>query len=134
MNLATAIALYATISRELGEDFYFPGSLRMYLGYDSFTSSELYAGRMTNDFTFMLNKSSWQNSTNGPHLNRNARIRFSMWLTATSSPCRTCGRRWPNISGSTFRLANSPPSRRYRRATKLTNLPPYTNMQRRRVS
>ena len=93
MNLATAIALYAIISRELGEDFYFPGSLRMYLGYDSFTSSELYAGKLTNDSAFMLNKYSWQNSTNGLHSNQNARIRFSMWLTATSSLCRTCGRR-----------------------------------------
>lgn len=46
MNLATAIALYAVIARELGEDLYYPGSQDLYMGYDSFTSSDLYASEL----------------------------------------------------------------------------------------
>ncbi|KAH8110773.1 NAD dependent epimerase/dehydratase family protein [Phellopilus nigrolimitatus] len=43
MNLTTALALYAIITRELGEDFIFPGSERVYRGFDNFTSAKLHA-------------------------------------------------------------------------------------------
>ena len=45
MNLATALALYATVCRELGEPLLFPGSERFYPDFDCFTSSKLHARR-----------------------------------------------------------------------------------------
>ena len=41
MNLSTALALYASITKELGEPFVFPGNERFYRGFDSFTAASL---------------------------------------------------------------------------------------------
>ena len=41
MNLSTALALYASVTKELGEPFIFPGNERFYMGFDSFTASSL---------------------------------------------------------------------------------------------
>lgn len=43
MNLATSLALYAAVTRELGGALAFPGSAKFYAGFDSFTSSALHA-------------------------------------------------------------------------------------------
>jgi nucleoside-diphosphate-sugar epimerase len=43
MNLSLALALYATVTKELGEDLIFPGSPEFYVKFDSFTSSKLHA-------------------------------------------------------------------------------------------
>lgn len=43
MNLATATALYALVSKELRQDLVFPGSPDFYTKFDSFTSSKLHA-------------------------------------------------------------------------------------------
>ena len=43
MNLATAVGIYAAVSKELGEDLAFPGSETFYSGFDSFTGSRLHA-------------------------------------------------------------------------------------------
>lgn len=43
MNLTTAIGIYATICKELGEGFIFPGSRDFYTRFDSFTSSRQHA-------------------------------------------------------------------------------------------
>lgn len=43
MNLSTAMALYAAVSRELGGELEFPGSETFYTRFDSFTSSKLHA-------------------------------------------------------------------------------------------
>ncbi|KAK4125378.1 NAD(P)-binding domain protein [Parathielavia appendiculata] len=43
MNLATALGLYAAVSKELGQDLAFPGSATFYTRFDSFTSSKLHA-------------------------------------------------------------------------------------------
>jgi len=43
MNLSTAIGLYATVSKELGQDLVFPGSPGFYTMFDCFTSSRLHA-------------------------------------------------------------------------------------------
>ena len=43
MNLSTALALYAAVSRELGGELEFPGSETFYTRFDSFTSSRLHA-------------------------------------------------------------------------------------------
>ncbi|KAF2175624.1 NAD(P)-binding protein [Zopfia rhizophila CBS 207.26] len=43
MNLATAIGMYATVSKELGQDLIFPGSEDFYTCFDSFTYSKLHA-------------------------------------------------------------------------------------------
>ena len=41
MNLSTALALYASVTKELAEPFVFPGNERFYRGFDSFTASGL---------------------------------------------------------------------------------------------
>lgn len=75
MNLATAIALYALVSKELdskGEGLVFPGSPNFYTKFDSFTSSKLHAQfcvwaalepRAANEAFNMVNgdAESWQN-------------------------------------------------------------------------
>lgn len=43
MNLSTAVALYASVSKELGGDLEFPGSEAFFTKFDSFTSSRLHA-------------------------------------------------------------------------------------------
>ncbi|KAH8833208.1 NAD dependent epimerase/dehydratase family protein [Flagelloscypha sp. PMI_526] len=43
MNLATAIALYAVVSKELWQGLSFPGNERFYLGFDCMTDSRLHA-------------------------------------------------------------------------------------------
>lgn len=43
MNLATAIGLYAAITKELGQPFIFPGDPGFYTGLDCFTYSRLHA-------------------------------------------------------------------------------------------
>lgn len=43
MNLATSTALYAIVSKELGQDLVFPGSPDFYTRFDSFTDSKLHA-------------------------------------------------------------------------------------------
>ncbi|CZR53516.1 related to wound-inducible protein AWI 31 [Phialocephala subalpina] len=43
MNLSTALALYATICKELGGDLEFPGSEKFYTRFDCFTYSRLHA-------------------------------------------------------------------------------------------
>ncbi|KAL2015073.1 hypothetical protein VTK56DRAFT_6408 [Thermocarpiscus australiensis] len=43
MNLAEGLAIYAAVSKELGEDLVFPGSETFYTKFDSFTSSKLHA-------------------------------------------------------------------------------------------
>jgi hypothetical protein len=48
MNITTAIALYASVCKELGEDILYPGNEDMYLGWDSFTSNKLHAGAYLN--------------------------------------------------------------------------------------
>lgn len=43
MNLATSLGLYASVSKELGQDLTFPGSETFYTRFDCFTSSKLHA-------------------------------------------------------------------------------------------
>lgn len=43
MNLATPLALYALINKELGNDLEWPGSQRFYTAFDCFTQSKLHA-------------------------------------------------------------------------------------------
>ncbi|KAF2679111.1 NAD dependent epimerase/dehydratase family protein [Lentithecium fluviatile CBS 122367] len=43
MNLSLALALYATITKELGQDLVFPGSPTFYTKFDCFTSTKLHA-------------------------------------------------------------------------------------------
>jgi nucleoside-diphosphate-sugar epimerase len=43
MNLASAIGLYAAITKELGENLVWPGSKTFYTAFDAFTSSKLHA-------------------------------------------------------------------------------------------
>jgi nucleoside-diphosphate-sugar epimerase len=43
MNLALTLALYATVTKELGQDLVFPGSPDFYTKFDCFTSSKLHA-------------------------------------------------------------------------------------------
>ena len=43
MNLASAIGLYATITKEMGQDLVFPGSPAFYTRFDTFTASKLHA-------------------------------------------------------------------------------------------
>jgi hypothetical protein len=43
MNLSTAVALYAAVSKELGGELEFPGSETFYSRFDSFTSARLHA-------------------------------------------------------------------------------------------
>lgn len=43
MNLSTALALYASVNKELGGELEFPGSETFYTRFDSFTSSKLHA-------------------------------------------------------------------------------------------
>ena len=43
MNLGTALALYAAVTKELGTELAFPGSERFYVDFDSFTCSKLHA-------------------------------------------------------------------------------------------
>jgi hypothetical protein len=43
MNLSTAVALYAAVSKELGGELEFPGSENFYSRFDCFTSSRLHA-------------------------------------------------------------------------------------------
>ncbi|KAH7311230.1 hypothetical protein B0I35DRAFT_411469 [Stachybotrys elegans] len=43
MNLAGALGIYVTISKELNQELTFPGSERFYTGFDSFTSASLHA-------------------------------------------------------------------------------------------
>jgi len=43
MNLALAIAIYASVTRELGQELVFPGAPEFYTKFDSFTSSKLHA-------------------------------------------------------------------------------------------
>jgi nucleoside-diphosphate-sugar epimerase len=43
MNLASAVGLYATISKELGEDLAWPGSKTFYSAFNTFTGSKLHA-------------------------------------------------------------------------------------------
>ncbi|KAH7137967.1 hypothetical protein B0J11DRAFT_422371 [Dendryphion nanum] len=43
MNLSLALGLYATVTKELGQDLVFPGSPSFYTKFDCFTSSKLHA-------------------------------------------------------------------------------------------
>jgi len=43
MNLGLALALYATVTKELGQDLVFPGSPAFYTRFDCFTNSKLHA-------------------------------------------------------------------------------------------
>jgi nucleoside-diphosphate-sugar epimerase len=43
MNLATALGIYATVTKELGQELVFPGSPEFYVKHDCFTSSKLHA-------------------------------------------------------------------------------------------
>lgn len=43
MNLSLALALYATVTKELGQDLVFPDSPEFYTKFDCFTSSKLHA-------------------------------------------------------------------------------------------
>ncbi|KAE9968450.1 hypothetical protein EG328_007552 [Venturia inaequalis] len=43
MNLSTSLGLYASVSKELGQDLTFPGSETFYTRFDCFTSSKLHA-------------------------------------------------------------------------------------------
>lgn len=42
MNLATALGIYAIVTKELGQDLIFPGSVDFYTKFDYFTSSKLH--------------------------------------------------------------------------------------------
>lgn len=72
MNLGLALALYATVTKELGQDLVFPGSADFYAKFDCFTSSKLHAEfckwaalepRAANEAFNMVNgdTESWQN-------------------------------------------------------------------------
>jgi nucleoside-diphosphate-sugar epimerase len=43
MNLATALGIYAIVTKELGQELVFPGSPEFYVKHDCFTSSKLHA-------------------------------------------------------------------------------------------
>jgi nucleoside-diphosphate-sugar epimerase len=43
MNLSLALALYATVTKELGQELVFPGSPAFYTKFDCFTSAKLHA-------------------------------------------------------------------------------------------
>lgn len=43
MNLATSLGLYASVSKEMGQDLTWPGSETFYTRFDCFTSSKLHA-------------------------------------------------------------------------------------------
>lgn len=43
MNLATALGIYAAITKELGQELVFPGSPKFYTCFDCFTTSKLHA-------------------------------------------------------------------------------------------
>ncbi|KZF21420.1 NAD dependent epimerase/dehydratase family protein [Xylona heveae TC161] len=43
MNFATALGIYATVTKELKEPFIFPGNPDLYTGFDCFTYSQLHA-------------------------------------------------------------------------------------------
>lgn len=43
MNLSTPLALYAAVTKELGEDLFWPGSPRFYTAHTCFTSAKLHA-------------------------------------------------------------------------------------------
>ena len=43
MNLVTSLGLYASVSKELGQDLVWPGSEKFYTRFDCFTSSRLHA-------------------------------------------------------------------------------------------
>ena len=85
MNMVLTLAAYATICRELGRPFVFPGSRTQWDGVTDVTDADLLADQII-----------WAATT------RPATTRRSTPPTATSSAGAGCGRRSPRTSGSAW--------------------------------
>ena len=83
MNMGVTLAVYATICRETGRPFLFPGSRAQWNGLTDMTDARLLARHLE-----------WAATT------RLHAIRPSTSSTATSSAGAGCGRGWPTGSGS----------------------------------
>lgn len=113
MNIASAVAIYATITKELREPLVFPGNLRFYTGYDSHSHSKLIAGTITFIiylfFHSLINKTLYSHSQNlrsGRLSTQTLVMNASTVLMAILQPGRICGPALPNTSASASLLIN----------------------------
>lgn len=97
MNFALAIAIYAVVTKELGQDLVFPGAPAFYTKFDSFTSSKLHAEfcawaalepRAANEAFNVVNgdTESWQNLWPKVALRFGLKIRPDQIAASLSSP------------------------------------------------
>lgn len=113
MNIASAIAIYANVCKELREPLMFPGNLRFYTGFDSHSHSKLIAGTtsgiIASPFSalLILPLSFLQNSKSGQPLTQTSLMNASIASTAILQHGNICGPALPNTLASAFHLTNS---------------------------